>query len=244
MVDRLFAAAPAAGCWLLESHVPRAWVDLNRDRRELDAGMFEGPPPEDLDLLADSARVAAGLGVIPRIVSEGVEINPGPLTWEQARWRIRQGYEPYHAALAGLIARLRRRFGQVVLIDCHSMPVSAARAMTPLAGRRPQIILGDCEGESCSPLLTGVLEEMFTRSGLRVSRNRVYSGGYITRHYGACGMGVHAIQIEINRELYMDEKELVPHDGFAELRRIISGVIGALPARLSPLWGGLPAAAE
>ncbi len=244
LVDRLFSAAPQAGCWLLAAQRPRAWVDLNRAPDELDPEIFEGPAPPGLPLHEKSPRVAAGLGVIPRIVSEGLEIHSRKLPWAEAEARLSSGHAPYHRALEHLLHTLRRNFGQAILLDCHSMPSSAARAMTPLAGRRPHIILGDRDGESCAPLLTDVLEDLFRRAGLRVSRNRVYSGGHITRHYGACGLGFQAIQIEINRELYMDEDALAPSASFSALQRKIAGVLRALPARLAPLAGGFPAAAE
>lgn len=240
-VDHLFSVAPEAGCWQLVAHRPRAWLDLNRAPDELDPEMFDAPPPGKVRI---TPRVSAGLGVIPRLVAEGMEIYGQPLSWSEAEERLRTGYIPYHERLRRLLLHLRDHHGQAVLIDCHSMPASAARAMTPLGGRRPHIILGDRNGTSCSSLLTDVLEQLFHAAGLRVSRNRVYAGGYITDHYGASGLGMHAIQIEINRELYMDENHLVPSSGFEDLKRIITGIIHALPARIARLWGGLPIAAE
>ncbi len=241
LVDRLFDTAPEFGCWQLVACRPRAWLDLNRAPDELDPEMFDGRPPENVRI---TPRVSAGLGVIPRLVAEGMEIYDSPLPWSEARARLKNGYWPYHERLGRLLLHLRERYGQAVLLDCHSMPASAARAMTPLGGRKPHIILGDRNGTSCSPLLTDVLEALFTAAGLRVSRNRVYTGGYITNHYGAAGLGMHAIQIEINRELYMDERNLAPSAEYDDLKRIITGVIRALPRRISRLWGGMPIAAE
>ncbi len=241
LVDGLFSAAPDAGCWQLVAHRPRAWLDLNRAPDELDPEMFDVPPPQKVRI---TPRVSAGLGVIPRLVAEGMEIYDRPLSWSEAEERLRTGYHPYHERLRRLLLHLRDHHGQAVLVDCHSMPASAARAMTPLGGRRPHVILGDRNGTSCSPLLTDALEELFTAAGLRVSRNRVYAGGYITGHYGASGLGMHAIQIEINRELYMDERRLAPSADYEELKRIITGVIRALPHHISRLWGGMPIAAE
>jgi len=242
LVDQLFSAAPRAGAHLIAASYPRAWLDLNRDPWELDAEMFAAPLPARAD--ATSPRVKAGLGVIPRIVAEGREIHNRLLTWGEAKARLEHGYIPYHQRLEALVRQTMNRFGQAVLIDCHSMPASAARAMTPLAGRRPQIILGDCEGQSCSPLLIDALDHLFTRAGYRVSRNRVYTGGHITRHYGARGLGAHAIQIEINRELYMQKGDYRPSSGFLRLRKAISGIIMHLPHHLSPLWNAMRPAAE
>ncbi len=241
LVDQLFSTAPQAGCWQLVAHRPRAWLDLNRAPDELDPDMFADPPPENIRI---TPRVSAGLGVIPRLVAEGREIYRKPLPWSEAEKRLKTGYRPYHERLRRLLLHLRDHHGQAVLVDCHSMPASAARAMTPLGGRRPHVILGDRNGTSCSPLLTDALEELFTAAGLRVSRNRVYAGGYITGHYGVSGLGMHAIQIEINRELYMDEPRLAPSADYEELKRIITGVIRALPTRIARLWGGMSIAAE
>jgi len=241
LVDGLFSAAPDAGCWQLVAHRPRAWLDLNRAPDELDPEMFDAPPPKKVRI---TPRVSAGLGVIPRLVAEGMEIYARQLSWSEAEERLRTGYHPYHERLRRLLLHLRDHHGQAVLIDCHSMPASAARAMTPLGGRKPHVILGDRNGASCSPLLTDALEELFTAAGLRVSRNRVYAGGYITGHYGASGLGMHAIQIEINRELYMQKGGYRPSSGFRRLQAAISGIIAQLPQHLSPLWSAMRPAAE
>ena len=242
LADRLFAAASAHGGWRITAQRPRAWLDLNRHRLELDPEVVEGPLPADAR--TGTSRVKAGLGVIPRIVSRGKTIHARKLTLREAQARLAEGYDPYHAQLTALVRRQQRLFGQAVLIDCHTMPASAARAMTPLAGKRPHVILGDRDGESCSPLLTDTLDYLFTRAGLRVSRNRVYSGGHITRHYGASGLGAHAIQIEINRELYMRPGCYEPTADFHDLQAIVTGIVRELPARLTPLWRPLHQAAE
>ena len=186
----------------------------------------------------------AGLGVLPRIVADGHEIYADKLTWREARARLAADYDPYHALLRHRLESLRARFGTAVLIDCHSMPVTAVNAMTPLGGRRPDIILGDDEGGSCDGLLMDTLAALFTQAGLHVSRNRVYTGGYITRHYGLGGQGFHAIQIEINRALYMDQQAMEPNAGFVTLKGTITRIIQALPARLGSLWSPGRAAAE
>ena len=242
LVDELFAAAPEAGCWQIAATRPRCWLDLNRAADELDATMFAGRPPVSVD--ATSERVRAGLGVLPRIVADGHEIYAGKLAWREAQARLAEGYDPYHALLRHRLESLRARFGAAVLIDCHSMPATAAEAMTPLGARRPDIILGDDEGGSCDGLLMDALAALFTQAGFNVSRNRVYTGGYITRHYGLGGLGFHAIQIEINRALYMDQRAMEPHAGFAALKGVITRIVRALPAYLSALWAHGRAAAE
>jgi N-formylglutamate deformylase len=242
LVDRLFATAPEHGFWLYAAQRPRAWLDLNRDPRELDPEMFSDPPPPEA--VMETERVRAGLGVIPRIVAEGLEIHSRPISWAEGRRRLSEGYYPWHMGLQALLEGLRHRWGQAVLVDCHSMPASAARSMTPLGGRKPHVILGDCEGKSCSPLLIDTFHDLFAREGLTVSRNRVYTGGFITRHYGLSGLGFHAIQIEINRELYMEEGICRVTAGFERLQTIIARVLAALQERLGPLWNNVREAAE
>ena len=242
LVDRLFSAAPEKGFWLYAAQRPRSWLDLNRDARELDPAMFEGELA--LGPLMDSERVRSGLGVIPEVVSEGRRIYAGRIPAAEAKRRLEEGYFPWHLGLKNLLESLRRQHGQAVLIDCHSMPATAVRAMTPLGSRPPDIILGDCEGTSCARLLTDVLEALFSEAGLNVSRNRVYSGGFITRHYGLGGLGFQAIQIEISRTLYMKEGRCETTEGFATLKTIIDAVLAALPERLAPLWSIRREAAE
>ncbi len=240
-VDLLFADAPARGMPLLAAQRPRAWLDLNRAPDELSAEMFDGPPPRWAN--TGGERAQSGLGVIPRIITEEREIYPRKLSWEEARQRIDAAWHPYHAALRAQLQALHARFGAAILIDCHSMPESAARAMTPLSLRQPDIILGDGEGATCASLLTDTLERLFARAGLNVRRNRVYTGGFITRHYGRAGFGAHTVQIEINRRLYVQPGQYVLTDAFHALREIISGIIAELPERLAPLWRQRPAQA-
>ena len=234
VVDLLFMAAPSAGSHLLAAQRPRAWLDLNRAPDELTAEMFEGAPPAWAN--TESERARSGLGVIPRIISEEKEIYDGRLSWAEAEARIEHGWKPYHARLRALLEETRARFGTAILIDCHSMPESAAKAMTPLSLRQPDIILGDAEGTSCDALLTDTLHRLFADAGLNVRRNRVYTGGYITRHYGLEGLGAHAIQIEINRRLYTTPGDYRLTEAFFALQQLISGIITALPHHLAPLW--------
>ena len=242
-VDLLFMAAPSAGSHLLAAQRPRAWLDLNRAPDELSAEMFAGSAPDWA--CTDSERARAGLGVIPRIISEGKEIYARRLSWAEAEHRIEKAWKPYHARLRALLEESRTRFGTAILIDCHSMPESAARAMTPLSLRQPDIILGDVEGSACNALLTDTLHRLFANAGLNVRRNRVYTGGYITRRYGLTGFGAHAIQIEINRRLYTTPGEYRLTEAFFDLQKIITGIIHALPDLLAPLWREcLPVAAE
>jgi N-formylglutamate deformylase len=197
-VDELFAGAVEIGAPLIAACFPRAFLDVNRAPAEIDAAMFDGP----LDMAVDavSPRVSAGLGVIPRIVRDGAEIYRDKLSAKEAAERLAMFYRPYHAALASLIDGTRERFGAAVLIDCHSMPSVAAA---------PDIIIGDRYGLSAAPFVTRAAERAFETQGFRVARNVPYAGGFTTQIHGRPARGVHALQIEVNRGLYLDEERIV-----------------------------------
>jgi N-formylglutamate amidohydrolase len=202
---------------------------------ELDAGMFAAP----LDVPVDtpSPRVAAGLGVIPRIVRDGAEIYRGKLDSAEADTRLTQLYRPYHRTLAALMEETRTRFGVAVLIDCHSMPSALSV---------PDIVLGDRYGTSAAPQLTARAEAAFTREGFSVARNTPYAGGYTTALYGRVASGCHALQIEINRALYLDEDKIAKKACFESIRARLSRAMEFLTAiPLSQLGGRpMPLAAE
>ena len=215
-VDELFAYVPHHGAPLLKALFPRAFVDPNREPYELDPAMFTGPLPSYVN--RHSPRVAAGLGTIARVVANGSEIYSCKLDFDEARARIERCYRPYHDALEGLITQTRTRFGTCVLIDCHSMP-SIGEPMENDARRRRQVdfILGDAHGQTCAHPLTLLVEETLRGMGYLVVRNTPYSGGFITRNYGRPQHGVHALQIEINRALYMDEKTFERTEGLQKI---------------------------
>ena len=224
-VEELFADAPRYGAPLLHADAPRAWVDLNRAPEELDPALIEGVKAAGLN-----PRLAAGLGVIPRVVAEGVPIYDGKLPRTEAAARLKAVWKPYHDALTGLLEAARARHGFAVLVDCHSMPSDAARGGRRGADLRPDIILGDRFGVSCAPWLTERAERAFAAAGLRTARNAPFAGGYITQRYGRPGRGIHAIQIEIDRGLYMHEGRVERAAGFAALRDALGPVIAALAA--------------
>ncbi len=224
-VEELFGSAPALGCPLIHATFPRTWCDVNREPWELDPAMFADPLPAYVN--AASPRVGAGLGTIARVVSTGEAIYRRKLTFEEAEARIATCWRPYHEALAGLLAETLHRFGCCLLIDCHSMPSLAA---LPAREPPPDVVLGDAHGTSCAPLATRRVEEALIRHGLRVRRNEPYAGGYVTRHYGRPREGVHALQIELSRTLYMDEVRIEPNAGFARMKALLERVIGELAA--------------
>jgi N-formylglutamate amidohydrolase len=239
-VDELFASASPAGAPLLKANFPRAYLDLNREPNELDPHLIEGPLPRTAN--ASSVRVVGGLGTIPRVVSEGEEIYRRKIPLAEALARIAQLYEPYHHALAELMAKARTNFGAALLIDCHSMPSTAASSSqnVPL----PDIVIGDRHGSTTTTALVERIENLFRRHGLKVQRNRPYAGGFITECYGRPAKGFHAVQIEINRAIYMNERTLVRHSGFSTLKQVNADVLKTLLPEVRDLISPLQAAAE
>src|SRR5580658_3990298 len=213
LVDQLIGAAPDFGHTLIAAEIARAYLDVNREPWELDPAMFEDELPAFAR--ARTARVAAGLGAIARIVCEGQEIYARKLTFAEAEGRVQAVHQPYHAALAALIAEAKARFGVAVLIDCHSMPAAAARGP---GGEVCDMVLGDRFGAACSPAITRFVETRLEAMTYRVARNAPYAGGFTTEHYGRPGRKVHALQIEISRALYFDEEGLTLTPGFERLR--------------------------
>jgi N-formylglutamate amidohydrolase len=248
-VDEIFAGAPDFGAPLLRALFPRAYVDANREPFELDPEMFEGELPDYVR--TRSVRITAGLGTVPRVVADGAVIHPGPLAFEDARARIERHHLPYHRTLEHLLRATRERFGGVLLVDCHSMPSSGAPGSHGSKSGRSiknvDIVLGDCHGAACAAAISDVAEDTLHRLGYRVRRNRPYAGGYITRHYGRPAEGAHALQIEINRALYMDEATIQRTPGLAsamrDMNRLIDALAQAMPAVLEAA-GDIADAAE
>jgi N-formylglutamate amidohydrolase len=230
-VDELFESVVALGAPLMRAHFPRAYVDVNREPYELDPEMFTDPLPPAAN--TRSLRVAGGLGTIPRVVSEAAEIYAEPMPLAEAQARIDQLYKPYHTQLGSLMGDIRRIFGAAVLIDCHSMP-SLSRDRRPV---RPDFVLGDRFAMACAPEIVDIAERTLKSLGYTVACNRPYAGGYITQRYGIPRRGLHALQIEINRALYLNEKTLERSVGFdhlaASLRKFCSVLIDAAGAAFS-----------
>ncbi len=223
-VEELFGGAPARGIPLLAATFPRVYLDVNREAWELDPAMFDGPLPEWVN--SGSPRVGAGLGTIARVVASGEPVYRGRLSFEAAAGRVRDLWQPYHAALSGMIADTVTDFGACLLLDCHSMPA--------LPGDRPgtraaDVVLGDAHGTAAAPRATRAVEEALADLGYRVRRNDPYAGGFVTRHYGRPRDRVHVVQIEVARGLYMDEGrvERLPA-AMAALRRDLDAVLDRL----------------
>jgi N-formylglutamate amidohydrolase len=221
-VDELFSGVTELGAPLIAARFPRAYLDVNRAAAEIDVAMFEGALPLSPD---STPRVAAGLGVIPRIVRDGAEIYRGKLAAAEIAERLTHLYRPYHAALAQLIDETRARFGTCVLIDCHSMPSAAAV---------PDIVLGDRYGISASAALMREAEHAFASHGFSVVRNAPYAGGYTTYLHGKSDGPVQALQIEINRGLYLDEERVMRSPRFGDIAMRLARALRDLTAFAEP----------
>lgn len=232
-VDELFAAVPSLGAPLIAARFPRAFLDVNREPYELDPQLIREKLPQFANV--HSARVVGGLGTIARIVADGESIYRAPLPLDAALARIEGLYKPFHAELQRLLQRTSDRFGYAVLIDCHSMPSASMSRGVP---SRPDFVLGDRFGASCNTQLSMFVRDRLTASGYDVHMNRPYAGGFITEHYGRPARGWHALQVEINRGLYIDETTLIKTDGFPVLAAALSDLAAAmfavLPTRLAP----------
>ena len=225
-VDDLYAEVSNCGAPLLKALFPRAYVDPNREAYELDPKMFDGPLPKYVN--TSSPRVFAGLGTVPRVVTNGDEIYQHKISFSEAKSRIEDCYFPYHAMLQNLIDDTKQLFGKCILIDCHSMPSIGGPMDDDKGSQRVDIVLGNKHGEACAPALMDFVESHLKDLGLNVRRNHPYAGGYTTRHYGVPDAGVHALQIEVNRAIYMNEKAITPSDGFEILKTNITSLLKTL----------------
>ncbi len=230
-VDELFAAAADFGAPLLSAQFPRVYVDPNREPFELDPEMFEDTLPPHVNI--SSPRIAAGLGTMARVVTSGEEVYREKLRFEDAEKAINATYHPYHEALQGLLEEAQVRFGCCLLIDCHSMPSIGGPMDRDPGFSRVDFILGDRHGISCAKNVTDTVEKALESMDYVVKRNNPYAGGFTTAHYGRPERGIHALQIEINRSLYMNEVLINRSEGFEELRERLKGLIEAI-TEISP----------
>jgi N-formylglutamate deformylase len=216
-VDELTLGVVSRGYPLMRAHFPRCYVDVNREPYELDPRMFEGRLPSFAN--TRSMRVAGGLGTVARVVGDAQEIYGQRIPVDDAIRRIEGLYKPYHRALRRLFTRVHRDFGAAILVDCHSMPSNAgAKDERP----RADVVLGDRYGTSCVAAVAETIEGTLRGRGYIVSRNKPYAGGFITEHYGNPAVGLHAIQLEINRALYMDERR---HERSASFARVAADLL-------------------
>lgn len=235
-IDTLLDGVVEFGAPLLAATAPRAWLDLNRAADELDPALVDGAR-----LAAHNPRVASGLGVIPRVVAAGRAIYRGKITRAEAEARIDGYWRPYHDCLRGLLDTARVEFGEAVLIDVHSMPHEAMDCVAGSGLRRPEVVLGDRFGTAAAPQVMERVEAAFARAGLRTVRNTPFAGAYITQTYGQPSRGFHAIQVEIDRALYMNEREIRPNGNFMSFRRQLLAILAEIAGAG---FGEMPLAAE
>ena len=240
-VDLLVDTVTELGAPLVKALFPRAFVDVNRDEAEIDMALFEGPLEQTKH--SRTNRVLAGFGVVPRLAADGLAIYPGKLPSAELDRRLERCYRPYHRALDKLIAQSLEAFGVAILIDCHSMPSHDLQRRPIRSVGGIDFVLGDRYGAACASGLTSLCEALLTERGYRTARNAPYAGGFITAKFGQPHRGVHAVQIEINRALYLDEDKVSRHSGFPALRRSMRGVFSDL-VQLDPAALELAQAAE
>lgn len=238
-MDEMISDLSGRGFGVVRVNFPRSYVDVNREPYELDPRMFTGRLPSFAN--TRSMRVAGGLGTIPRVVGDGQDIYRERIDVDDALRRIELLYKPYHRAFRRLINDVHRAFGTVIVVDCHSMPsVGVSRDEPP----RPDIVIGDRYGTSCSPLLTDVVEDTLKQLGYTAGRNKPYAGGFITEHYGNPASGLHTIQIELNRAIYMDERRRERGPRFAQVATDFNAIADAIASIPLSHLGPFQAAAE
>ncbi|MGH1459987.1 MAG: N-formylglutamate amidohydrolase [Paracoccaceae bacterium] len=233
-VDDLFAAAPSFGAPLLKACAPRAFIDYNRSADELDPALIDGVAKGK----ALNPRVASGLGVVPRVVAGGRAIYRGKMPMSEAQRRIETYWQPYHKKLQELLDASHREFGMSILVDCHSMPHEAVDSIARLGAKRPDVVLGDRFGAAADEEVVEQIERALVNAGLRVVRNTPFAGAYTAQHYGRPSRGQHAVQIEIDRSIYMNEKMIRPNGNFKAFKALLEGVIADITrfgARKIPL---------
>ena len=211
-LDQLIDGIEKYGAPKIIANAPRAFIDLNRSTDELDPALISG-----IKNNMRNPRISSGLGVIPRVVSHGKEIYRGKLSLEQAQSRIEYYWKPYHKDLANLLKRAQSIYGQSLLIDMHSMPHEAVSTQSSFI-RAPEIIVGDRFGMSSDPEFTNLIVSILKQHGFRVAKNNPFAGAFITKHHGKIKERTHAIQLEIDRSLYMDEERISPNFGFEKLK--------------------------
>ena len=235
-VDMLVAEAPAMGAPLLVAEFPRAYVDLNRAVDELDPAVVEGVARSN-----NNPRVSSGLGVIPRVVANGRNIYRGKLDRAEADHRLDHVWRPYHNSLEALLTQAQAQFGEAILLDMHSMPHEALDTVTRPGAPRPEVVLGDRFGASAKSEIIDLLEAAFQDAGLVVSRNSPFAGAFVTQYYGRPSRNRHAVQIEMDRSLYMNESLIRPNSNFQAMKTLVTEVLSKAIAASS---GRMPLAAE
>lgn len=226
-VDQLLTSVRDFGAPLLLAHVPRSFVDLNRAPNEFDPAVIHGAPAS-----YGNPRIASGLGVIPRVVAGGRAIYRGKISLQDAQARLAAHWHPYHAALRAMMDETVHRFGFAILLDMHSMPSEAAQNIN---GQKSlsDIVLGDRRGASAGAEIVGQIEQALSAQGFDVARNSPFAGAYIAQTYGRPSLNRHVVQVEIARNLYMNEAALTPLPQFAAFAQRLAAALQQVIAQYS-----------
>ncbi len=229
-VDHLFAEAPAHGAALLVARFSRAYIDVNRATDEIDPALLSEPWPSPV---RTTEKTRLGVGLIRRLVADGIPVYARKLSAAEVWRRIETCWRPYRAALANVLAGRAARFGGAIYLDAHSMK-SVANGCTPdpPGTRRPDFVLGDLRGTACGGWLTDHLEHALVARGYAVAVNWPYAGADLVRSFADPGRGIHAIQLEVNRRLYLDEPRCELAPGASRVARDLADVVAGL-ARLA-----------
>jgi N-formylglutamate amidohydrolase len=219
--DLLAVDAAKAGFTTLIATRPRAWIDLNRDVREVDPDMIAPPGPAGPTIR--SGKVTGGLGLLPRRLRGHGDVWRHRISAAELAQRIAEDHAPYHARLAALLAAARRRFGVAVLLDVHSMPPLPAQD-----GPAARLVIGDQFGRSAAGKFASTLHAVAQRAGISSAQNAPYAGGHVLSSHGAPARGVHALQLEIDRSLYLDARLIEPGPGEPRIRALVLAMAEAL----------------
>lgn len=231
-VDDLYGFAPELGASLITANFPRSYLDANRAETDIDPALLDAPWPYPL---APTDKTRLGKGLIWRLLDDGRPLYDRPLGVDEVRHRIDTCWRPYHAAVRNELDVLHRCFGFVLHLNCHSMPSVSDKLTTDQPGQvHPDVVLGDRDGSSADPAITRYLCARFAAAGLDCRINDPYKGVELVRAYADPAVNRHAIQVELNRKLYMDERTLEPHAGYIRLRRTLETVLADL---IAFTWG-------
>ena len=217
-VDDLFGHVTEHEAAFLKAEFPRTYIDVNRRENDIDQDILDKPWPMQL---AHDGRAPAGIGLIRRLVKPGIPLYRRQLGADEVMHRIETYYRPYHAALQAILDACHYRFGRVWHINCHAMPAHTAYPRS--TGRRDSVysydfVLGDLDGEGAGSDLRGVIRDSLIQMGYRVGINDPYKGVEIVRRYGRPAENRHALQLEVNKALYMDETSCTPNRNYERLK--------------------------
>lgn len=202
-IDELFGGVTEAGAPLLSALFPRAYIDANRGLHEFDPAVVDAPWPGPVE---ESKKTDLGIGLIWRKCRPNNDLYARKLTVAEAQARIDGYWWPYHKAFQALLGEAQARFGAVWHLNCHSMPeLAGVLSNENPKDRRPEVCLGDRHGTTCAPAFTEFVRETLEDLGYQVAVNKPYAGVELVRAYSNPDAGRHSLQIELRRDLYMNE---------------------------------------